>query len=331
MVDAAQIELAIPRHGRFSFIPRAKPRLNAPPRRRSIAAGAAFSFLVIVGAAWAQDPAPDLFVDCRGEATAAPTVILESGAFGTSADWDLVLDDLAKGGRVCAYDRAGVGASPARAGERDVISIARELGGLLDRLGETRPVILVGHSNGALYAETFAAMWPDRVAGLVYVNGVTSNDLADPLLVADLDRERRLSNLAADVGDFGLAPLAAPSVVGAEQLPPGAARRKIAALSRPRRLRVARDEDRAVVPGLSITAGLGASPPQIPTVAIVGTIDPRAPLARAWRAAEIEPAQRARVSWILDAVGATHTSPLSRDRAYVIAAVNWLRGFTAAH
>jgi pimeloyl-ACP methyl ester carboxylesterase len=274
--------------------------------------------------------ASNLFVDCRGQATASPTVILESGAFGTSADWDLVLDDLAKGGKVCAYDRAGVGASPARDGSEDVVSIARELGDLLDALGETRPVILVGHSNGALYAETFAAMWPQRVAGLVYVNGVTSNDIADPRLLADLRRERRLSNLAATAAGLGLAPLAAPSVVRAEGLPPEARRRKLWALSRPRRLRVARDEDRAIVPGLYVTANLGGSPPEIPTAVIFGSTDPDEVLAQAWRGAEAVPADKARLGWVLDAPGATHVSPLSRDRAYVAAAVDWLRSLAAA-
>jgi len=270
-----------------------------------------------------------LYVDCRGEPSSSPTVVLESGAFGTSADWDLVLDDLAKGGRVCAYDRAGVGDSRPRAGAEDVISIAEELAALLDNLGETGPVILVGHSNGALYAETFAALWPARVAGLVYVNGVTSNDGDDPMLLADLTRERRLSNLAATAGEFGLAPLAAPSVVKAENLPPDAARRKRRALSGTNRLRVARDEDRAIVPGLSITRNLGGSPAEIPTVVIVGATNPAAPLARAWRAAEIVPATRATRGWVLDAVGATHVSPLARDRAYVAAAVDWLRSMSA--
>lgn len=266
-----------------------------------------------------------LYVDCRGAPSSAPTVILESGAFGASADWDLVLDDLAKGGRVCAYDRAGVGDSPARAGAEDVTSIAEELAALLDGLGEARPVILVGHSNGALYAETFAALWPERVAGLVYVNGVTSNDLTDPMLLADLTRERHLSNLAAVAGELGLAPVGASSVVKAEDLPPDAARRKRAALSRPSRLRVARDEDRAIVPGLFITANLGGSPVDIPTVTIFGSTEPNGKLAKAWRAAEIVPTERARRGWVLEAIGATHVSPLSRDRAYVTAAVNWLR------
>ncbi|HXV01540.1 MAG TPA: alpha/beta hydrolase, partial [Caulobacteraceae bacterium] len=264
-----------------------------------------------------------LHVDCRGAPTASPTVILVAGAFGTSADWDLVLTDLAKGGRACAWDRAGTGASPPAAGPRDVTAIATELAGLLDSLGETAPVILVGHSNGALYAEDFAATWPERVAGLVYVNGVTSNDLNYPVLVADLTRERRMANTAASAGTLGLAPLVAPSVVGAEDLPPAAARRKIAALSRPRRLKVARDEDRAVVPGLAVVAALGGSPAQIPTVAVIS--DSSGDLAARWRAAEIVPAQRSRAGWILDIPGATHTSPLSRDQAWVTAAVNWLR------
>ena len=54
---------------------------------------------------------PPLHVECHGERNAAPTVILEAGAFGTSADWPLVLTDLAAGGRACAYDRSGLGLS----------------------------------------------------------------------------------------------------------------------------------------------------------------------------------------------------------------------------
>lgn len=278
----------------------------------------------------ADEVVDGLRVDCRGQASASPTVILESGAFGTADDWAWVLDDIAQGGRVCAYDRAGVGGSAPRTGGEDVVSIAKELAGLLDQMGERRPVILVGHSNGALYVETFAAMWPARVAGLVYVNGVTSNDLDDPLLIKNLTRERQLSNLAANAGDLGLAPLGAASVVKAEDLPPEAAARKRSALSRPRKLRVARDEDRAIVPGLSVTAGLGGSPPDIPTVSIYGGPDPGSLLTDAWRKAEAVPSQQAARGWTLEAIGATHVSPLARDRAYIVAAVNWLRSIAAS-
>ena len=69
----------------------------------------ALVFMVFAFDARADDAR--LFTDCRGDKTAAPTVILEAGAFGNSADWDYVVQDLSVGGRVCAYDRAGLGRS----------------------------------------------------------------------------------------------------------------------------------------------------------------------------------------------------------------------------
>ncbi len=273
-------------------------------------------------------PAP-LYVDCRGARTAAPTVILESGAFGGAADWDLVLDDLAKGGRVCAYDRSGIGRSPARGAAKDVVSIAQELARLLDAIGETRPVILIGHSNGALYAETFAALWPQRVAGLVYVNGVGDDDLDQPLLLDDLVRERRLSNLAGSAAQLRLAPALSHLLAREMDLPPEATARKARTLASPAAMTTARDEDREIIPGLAVARRLGGSPPSVPTVVIFGAADPQEPLAQAWRAAETAPARRARTAWVLDAPGASHTSPLVRDRAYVVAAADWLRSRAA--
>lgn len=277
--------------------------------------------------AGAAPPAPSLFADCRGARSDAPTVILEAGAFGTSADWDFLLDDLAAGGRACAYDRAGLGASPAGPGGTDVISRARELGALLDQLGETAPVILVGHSNGALYVQAFAGLWPGRVAGLAYVNGVVADAADDPRLLADLRAERRASNLAVTAGRLGLAALVAAELDAPMRLKDEAARRKRRGLMALARLKVARDEDRAIIPGLAAVRALSdGAARHIPTVVIVGAPNPKAPLARAWRAAEIAPAPRADHAWILDMPGATHVSPLTRDRAYVVAAVGWLRG-----
>lgn len=295
----------------------------------TIGALAALVLAVASSTAVAGPPSsfPPLHVDCRGEPTASPTVILEAGAFGTSADWDFVLDDLAKGGRVCAYDRAGLGESPPRPGGKDVLAKAGELNGLLDQLGETRPVILVGHSNGALYVEAFASLWPERVAGLVYVNGVGPDDLDDPRLLADLRAERRASNLAVTAGRLGLGALVASQLsmgLGSE-----AAARKRRGLECVACLKVARDEDRLIIPGLDAARRLGDATRHIPTVVISGAPYPDQPLAKAWRMAEIAPALRADRAWILDMPGATHVSPLTRDRAYVLAAVDWLRSLQA--
>jgi pimeloyl-ACP methyl ester carboxylesterase len=270
-------------------------------------------------------PSPALFVDCRGERTAAPTVVLESGAFGTSADWDFVEQDLAPGGRVCAYDRAGLGASAPTDRGLDPIARAHELGDLLDALGEPGPVILVGHSNGALYVEAFARLWPKRVAGLVLVNGVGSQDLDDPRLVADLDAERRWSKRSVVMARLGLAPLVADVLTGEEGLRGKAIAHKRAALTCHACLRVSRDEDALVVPGLAQVAALPPLDPAIPVAVITGDPDPTWPLPSAWRKAEEAPARTAQHGWVLDAPGATHVSPLARDRAYVDAAVGWLR------
>ena len=295
--------------------------------RRTLLLTAAAIALAACAATGRPAPArsPALFVDCRGAPSASPTVILESGAFGSAADWDLLLDDLAKGGRVCAYDRAGIGRSPPRTGGPGVAAIALELKDLLDQLGENRPVILVGHSNGALYIETFAAMWPDRVAGLVYVNGVNSDALDHPDLVHDLVVERRLAIMAAMGGDVGLSGQVSGMLTGMGGFSGRAADRKRQDLSADA-LRVARDEDRAVIDGLKVARDLGGSPRTIPTAVIAGSTDPEASLSKSWKVAEDAPALRARQRLIIDVPGATHTSPLARDRGYVATAVDWLRG-----
>jgi pimeloyl-ACP methyl ester carboxylesterase len=252
-------------------------------------------------------------------------VILEAGAFGTSADWDRVLDDLATGGRACAYDRAGLGSSPPSVGRLDVVSRAHELGRLLDQIGETQPVILIGHSNGALYIQAFARLQPQRVAGLVYVNGVGVDDLRYPLLMRELAQERRLSRLAAGLGKAHLAGLVADTL-SEPGLSPEAEERKRASLTCVPCLETARDEDVLIVAGLEAIATLPDDVGQIPTVSIVGSEDPpdwREP--HDWAQAKEAPALRANVHWILYAQGASHVSPLARDRAYVDAAVDWLR------
>lgn len=292
----------------------------------SALAAAILGLAPIPACAQAPAPVPPLHVDCRGEASASPTVILEAGAFGTSADWDFVLDDLAKGGRVCAYDRAGLGESPPRPGGRDVLAKADELRGLLDQLGENRPVILVGHSNGALYVEAFASLWPQRVAGLVYVNGVGPDDLDDPRLLADLRAERQASSAAVAAGELGLSALVVDELYMG--LKGKAAHRKAHGLRRLASLKVARDEDRLIIPGLDAARRLGDAARHIPTVVISGALYPNQPLARSWRTAEVAPALRADRAWILDMPGATHVSPLTRDRAYVTAAVSWLRSLS---
>lgn len=252
-------------------------------------------------------------------------MVLEAGAFGTSADWGRVERDLAKTGRVCAYDRLGLGRSADRTTAPTPEQIASDLAGILTALGERQPIVLVGHSNGAFYAETFATLYPDRVAGLVYVDGVGTADLDFPLVRAELETEEQRARVAAIGGRIGLAGLVVGPIIDAIGLPEPAALRKREALTSPRHLSDSRDEVLQILPGLPRIRDRGGVPPGIPVAVIVASEHPDRPIDRAWRAAQATPAQRACQGWVLEAAGATHVSPLGRDRAYVEAAIRWLK------
>jgi pimeloyl-ACP methyl ester carboxylesterase len=109
-----------------------------------------------------------LHINCLGQGS--PTVILESGLANMSADWANVQPLVAKGTRVCAYDRAGIAWSDPGPQPRDPGQIAGELHTLLGRAGIAGPYVLVGQSFGGLYVRMYAARYPDEVAGMVLVD-----------------------------------------------------------------------------------------------------------------------------------------------------------------
>ena len=111
-----------------------------------------------------------LHIFCTGESKpGSPTVILEAGIAGTSADWSWVQPAIATHTRTCSYDRAGMGWSSASRQPRDAGQIAAELHTLLTKAGVAGPYVLVGHSFGGLYVRKYVADYPKDVAGLVLV------------------------------------------------------------------------------------------------------------------------------------------------------------------
>jgi pimeloyl-ACP methyl ester carboxylesterase len=118
----------------------------------------------------------NIHINCTGDGT--PTVILESGLGGGSLDWSLVQPEVAKFGRVCSYDRAGIVWSSAGGGRRDAVQITDELHELLGAARIPPPYVLVGHSIGGVYVQLFAARYPDEVAGVVLVDSSHPDQLA---------------------------------------------------------------------------------------------------------------------------------------------------------
>ena len=77
---------------------------------------------------------------------------------------------MARDTRVCVYDRAGRGWSEPADTPQDGAQIAADLHTLLHRAHVPGPYVLAGHSFGGLYVLTFAARYPDEVAGMVLVD-----------------------------------------------------------------------------------------------------------------------------------------------------------------
>jgi hypothetical protein len=109
-----------------------------------------------------------LHLNCTG--TGSPTVVLENGLGETSPLWSGITAQVARTTRVCAYDRAGQGWSGDAAHPQDGIAVAADLHTLLARAGETGPYVLVGHSSGGAHAMTYAARYPEQVAGMVLLD-----------------------------------------------------------------------------------------------------------------------------------------------------------------
>jgi pimeloyl-ACP methyl ester carboxylesterase len=157
-------------------------------------------------------PAPGQMVDvgghklhiyCTGEGS--PTVILESALASTSSSWGWVQPAVARGTRVCAYDRAGAGWSEGGPKPRDGQQVATELHTLLDKSDIAGPYVLVGHSVGGLYVRAYAARYPGDVAGMVLVDSSHPDQwLRTPGGQEQFSKYERFNSLGSWLGRFGL-------------------------------------------------------------------------------------------------------------------------------
>jgi pimeloyl-ACP methyl ester carboxylesterase len=185
-----------------------------------------------------------LHLDCHGEG--GPTVVLLNGLGEISTSWAQVVDQLSSESRVCAYDRAGQAWSDDVTSPQDGIAAAEDLHALLAKAGEPGPFVLVGHSIGGPYAMTYAATYPDDVAGMVLLDSSSPTQLTDiasfPLQYAVMRRGYAVVPVLARVGLGGL-------VAAGSGYPADVADRLHAMTATPRAARNARDEI-AILPTL---------------------------------------------------------------------------------
>ena len=158
-----------------------------------------------------------LHLECTG--SRGPTVILEPGGGGSAASMGLIAPAAARDSRVCVYDRAGRGWSDPAASSPDATQIATDLHRLLGRARVPGPYVLAGHSFGGLYVRTYAAKYPEQVAGLVLVDSTAATGArVSPQKATSYSIVKHLSSLVATTSHLGVGRLIADT--GFSDLPP---------------------------------------------------------------------------------------------------------------
>ena len=179
-----------------------------------------------------------LHLDCTG--TGSPTVVLENGLGLSSPAWASITDAVGTTTRVCAYDRAGQGWSEASEQPQDSRSVASDLHELLQAAGENGPYVLAAHSAGGAYSMTYAAAYPDDVAGLVLLDSMSPHQFTMvPAYATQYQMMRRLYGVAGPLSRIGFGPLLADA---SSDLPEGASAELHAIQVRPRTHDNAREE-----------------------------------------------------------------------------------------
>jgi pimeloyl-ACP methyl ester carboxylesterase len=168
-----------------------------------------------------------LHLRCTG--AGGPTYVLEAGAVGFAEMWQWVQAGLAASARVCAYDRAGLGASDPAPGSFAPARVSRDLKAALDVAGEMGPFILVGHSLGGVFVRGFAAAYPDAVAALVLVDPAHEDQLDhfDEETARYFEIFRRMATVMPVAARFGLLHVWNPFAAASDGLD-GAARGRAA-------------------------------------------------------------------------------------------------------
>jgi pimeloyl-ACP methyl ester carboxylesterase len=114
-------------------------------------------------------PAADTRLHAVEDPGGAPALLFLSGGFGTVRNWDRVIRRLDGMYRAVRFDARARGKS-GRSADYSVGAAVEDIGRVIDATGIERP-ILVGWSQGATLAVRYAAQHPERVGGLVLVDG----------------------------------------------------------------------------------------------------------------------------------------------------------------
>ena len=199
-----------------------------------------------------------LHLRCTGAGT--PTVVLEPAAGEMSSHLGWITPAVARATRVCVYDRAGRGWSEPADSAQDGAQIATDLHTLLARGQVPGPYVLAGHSFGGLYVLTFAARYPEEVAGMVLVDSTAPAAAVNPGTPSPghggaSDGMGRVAALMSSSARLGLGRLYGQFALGS--LPPRSRNEVRASVATPSTLRSTIDEYVQAAASVEQAAALG--------------------------------------------------------------------------
>ncbi|UYY58061.1 alpha/beta fold hydrolase [Sphingomonas sp. S2-65] len=103
----------------------------------------------------------------------SPVLLLIHGYPEMGIAWRKTVEPLlAAGFRLVMPDLRGAGGSARPPAGYDKLTLAGDLAGMLDQLGVTGPVTVVGHDIGAMVAYAFARRFPERTSRLAILDSV---------------------------------------------------------------------------------------------------------------------------------------------------------------
>lgn len=114
-----------------------------------------------------------------------PVLVFESGMGSGGGAYGMLFPGLSGKAAGIAYDRNGLGGSDIDTTLKSDRDVVMRLHHLLETLKVAPPYVLVGHSLGGAFIRLFTAVYPDEVAGLLFI------DPTDFMLTEKEDEEIR--------------------------------------------------------------------------------------------------------------------------------------------
>ena len=107
-----------------------------------------------------------------------PNIVLINGGMGPIDGWMKILPEISESSSVFSYNRFGVSGSDKPKEPQDGKTIVKTLREALTIVGFESPYLLVGHSLGGMYANLYARLYPEEVAGIVFLESSHPKDLS---------------------------------------------------------------------------------------------------------------------------------------------------------